>query len=407
MKVSELSEKQLAFLVAPPARINGLVGSVRSGKSFVTFLKWLDIVAHAPKGANLMIIAKNERSLRRNILDLIAEIVGPKNFRTNYGLGECYIYGRKVYITGANDARAEGKLRGITLYAALCDEITLFDEDFTNMLLSRLSDKGAMLIFSTNPDGPHHYIKTKFIDRQKELNMKVYTFTMEDNLTLDPEYVESLKREYVPGSVFYRRFILGEWSAATGAIFPFFTDEPNDGFVISNLPPRFTKYVISCDFGQTHPTAMLLLGLADKKWYVIKEHYVSAKTVPQFSKEFGQHILSACDPELIESADCDPGGGGLSLLEQLRVDYPELADRGVINHAIKKHVAAEIEKLSSALFNHELLLYRPGCKRLIGEIQGYVWNEKATLLGKDEPVKANDDGVDALRYAWNRIKRLY
>jgi hypothetical protein len=182
-----------------------------------------------------------------------------------------------------------------------------------------------------------------------------------------------------------------------------------DGYVVDKLPATFSRYVVSIDFGQQHPTTMLLGGYyaPEKRWYIIKEFYTKEKTVSQFSKEFGTEILSACDVGKLESVDVDAGGGGRSLIEQLRVDYPGLANNARINHAIKSDVAAELQRLSTALFKHEVVYYKPGCKRAIGEMMNYIWDEKAAKLGKDMPVKKDDDGCDATRYMYNRITRLY
>lgn len=51
---------------------------------------------------------------------------------------------------GANDARSESKIRGLTLQGGYCDELTLFPKDFFAMLLSRLRVPGAKLIATTN-----------------------------------------------------------------------------------------------------------------------------------------------------------------------------------------------------------------------------------------------------------------
>jgi PBSX family phage terminase large subunit len=409
MELADLSPKQADFLINSDARINLAYGSVRSGKTVISLIRWLDVVAHAPAGANLLMVAKTERTLRRNLLDLVAELINKKDFKVNIGMGECTIYGRRIYLVGANDARSENKIRGLTLYAAYLDEVTLYPEDFIQMLLSRLSSRDAILIATTNPDSPYHFVKTKFIDRVKELNLKLWHFTLEDNLTLDPQYVDNLKAEYVPGSVYYKRYILGEWAVAEGAVFPYFTDDPKDGFVTINPPQYFEKYVISIDFGQQHPTTMIVAGYDNmaKKWFVIKEFYTHNKPVAQFSQEFGKEILPFCKKDRIVAIDVDPGGGGLSLLEQLRLDYPDLSGQGLINHAIKTDVATELQKLSTAIFNHELIFSKMGCKRVIGELMNYIWDAKAAEQGKDMPLKKDDDGCDATRYLWNRITRLY
>lgn len=65
---------------------------------------------------------------------------------------EGVLFGRRVIFEGANDARSESKIRGMTLQGAYCDELTQFPEDFFAMLLSRLRVPGAKLIATTNPD---------------------------------------------------------------------------------------------------------------------------------------------------------------------------------------------------------------------------------------------------------------
>lgn len=39
------------------------------------------------------------------------------------------------------------------------------------------------------------------------------------------------------------------------------------------------------------------------------------------------------------------------------------------------------------------------CKRLIGEIQGYCWDPKASEKGYDTPIKRADHLLDSVRYA--------
>lgn len=96
----------------------------------------------------------------------------------------------------------------MTLQGAYIDELTLLAEDFFIMLLSRLSDKGARLFGTTNPDVPTHWLKENYLDRESELDLLSMKFTIDDNPFLDPEYVDNTKREYV--GAFYSRFILGD-----------------------------------------------------------------------------------------------------------------------------------------------------------------------------------------------------
>lgn len=200
-------------------RINLLEGSVRSGKTWISLVLWAFWVASMPKGNSYLMVAKTLTSLRRNCLDLLEELVGKSNFSYSISQKEGRLFGRKIYLEGVNDVRAESKIRGMTLQGAYCDEVTLFTEEFFSMLLSRLSQEGAKLFATTNPDNPAHWLKTNYMDRRKELNMLVMKFLIDDNPYLPLEYLQELKKEYT--GVFYNRLILGEWVIAEGLVYPF------------------------------------------------------------------------------------------------------------------------------------------------------------------------------------------
>src|SRR5690625_3980279 len=96
------SPRGLQSLEESTARINIWHGAVRSGKTINSIVRWLEYVKTAPPGALLM-VGKTERTLKRNILDPIEQMVGSKRFRYNRGTGEARLFGRVIYIAGAND----------------------------------------------------------------------------------------------------------------------------------------------------------------------------------------------------------------------------------------------------------------------------------------------------------------
>jgi hypothetical protein len=130
------------------------------------------------------------------------------------------------------------------------------------------------------------------------------------------------------------------------------------------------------------------------------------KTNVEYSKDFGEFIKWNGSPLYLEEVDIDPGGGGLSLITQLRADYPEMDARSIINHAIKVDVNAELQEMATALYTHRFR-YFAGCTRSITETANYRWNEKTKKTGKDEPLKEGDDGPSRDRYFINRINMDY
>ena len=182
--------KQLDSILDSTARINIWQGSVSSGKTISSLLRWIEFCQNGAKG-NLLMIGKTERTLKRNVIDVLSDILdGSGSFITRTGSGEIQIGNRTIYIVGANDERAEAKIRGLTLAGAYGDEVTLWSESFFNMLLSRLRVPNAQLFLTTNPDSPNHWLKKKFLDRETELDIQNFAFQLGDNHTLDPKYVE-------------------------------------------------------------------------------------------------------------------------------------------------------------------------------------------------------------------------
>ena len=245
------SEKARDSIRDSTARINLWHGSVRSGKTISSIVRWLTFIRSAPPGA-LVMIGKTERTLKRNILDPLGEMVGRKHYRLVSGSGEAWILGRRVLLVGANDERAEGKIRGMTAVGAYGDELTLWPESFFRMLLSRLSVRGASLFGTTNPDGPYHWLKVGFLDRAG-LDLRAFHFELGDNVALDPAYVAALKAEYGEGTLWYKRFIQGLWVAAEGAVYDFFNEAEH---VIGALPARAPDQIdLSIDYGTSNATS--------------------------------------------------------------------------------------------------------------------------------------------------------
>jgi PBSX family phage terminase large subunit len=384
VKLQKMSPAQKHSILTSNARLNLWSGSVRSGKTIASIIRWIWFVAHAPPG-NLLMVGKTERTLRRNILDVVMDLVGPQNFRITSGLGECMLYGRKIYLVGANDERSESKIRGVSLLAAYGDEITLWPESFFTMLLSRLSEEQAKFFGTTNPDNPSHWLKRGYIDRKEAIGLNLFTFTLDDNLTLPKDYVAALKIEYT--GLWYKRYILGLWAMAEGSVYPAYQD-----CVVSEVP-KCDQYILGVDFGATNPTVYLLLGKHDKTWYVLRESYL--QKIGWVNSQYAAELKPMIDGILPRYIDVDHEP---SFISELRNAYPGLD----IRYAIKD-VLPGIQNVAQLMFSGRLKI-SDKCPKLLEELAGYIWDSKAQERGEDAPVKTNDHACDALRYACMRIK---
>src|SRR5687767_3457815 len=171
-----LSPIHLRSVVESTARLNIWQGSVRSGKTVASLLRFLIAVAAAPSSGRVLLFGKTRESVNRNVFAVLTDpaLFGPlaRLVKYNPGAPTGTILGRVVDVLGANDAKAEPKVRGMTLCLAYGDELTTIPEAFFTQVLARLSVRGAQLFGTTNPDSPAHWLRKKYLLRVGELNLR-------------------------------------------------------------------------------------------------------------------------------------------------------------------------------------------------------------------------------------------
>ncbi|GAB3166931.1 PBSX family phage terminase large subunit [Myceligenerans halotolerans] len=393
------SPRQVWSIVRATARVNVWVGAIRSGKTIASLLAWLLYVRSAPTTGALVVVGRTRESVARNVFVPLQDraIFGRFAQFVSYtpGAPTGVILGRTVHVLGASDARAEMVLRGLTVAGAYVDESTLVAEAFWTQLLGRMSVPGARLFATTNPDGPAHWFKKQVVDRAAELGYRVFRFTLVDNIHLAAEYVAQISREYV--GLWYRRFILGEWVQAAGAVYEGW-DEARHVIRAAAIPEITRVLTLGADYGDVHATRGYLLGLGpdmrpghdgEHRLYVLDEWAPGSMTVGQHSADLRRWLAERDQwpPEWIAYDHAASTFG-----HQLWHD-------GYTN-VMKAHKAVLPGiRTVAALLAVDKLVVSDRCKHLIEKIPGYVWDEKATARGETAPVKADDDEADALRYA--------
>ena len=420
MQITPLVGKQRESVHLADQRINVWEGSVRSSKTISSLIRWLQFVRRSGPG-NLMMVGKTERTLKRNIIDPLTEMLGESRCKHVEGSGELILLGRRVYLAGANDERSQEKVRGLTLLGCYVDEISTVPYSMWSMLLSRLSAPGAKLFGTSNPDSPGHYLKRDFLDRARLhvthagetirsddpdcLDLARFSFHLADNPNLSPDYVGSISREYV--GLWHKRFIEGLWVAAEGAVFDMWDEERH---VLDILPPITRWLAVSVDYGTSNPFHALLLGLGvDGCLYVTSEfRYDSRKAHRQLTDaEYSERLRGWLQQAPIPASQLtgpvpqywivDPSAA--SFIAQLHRD-------GLSPAGANNSVLDGIRLVSTLLAAGKLKVHR-SCQALIAELPGYAWDDRAALAGEDRPVKIDDHGVDALRYGVYSTRALW
>ena len=412
MDLAPLTGKQREAVTLCTSRINIFEGSVRAGKTVSSLLAWLRFVRTGPPG-NLLMAGRIQDSLKRNCLDTLAEMLGPSRCIHNMGTRELHLLGRKIYLASANDDKAATKIAGLTLVGAYCDELSTWPASFFRMLGSRLSSPGARLYGTTNPDAPLHWLKTGYIDRARvhltqagdvlvsedaeALDLSRLSFTLADNPYLPPDYIAALETEYT--GLWRKRYVEGLWVAAEGAVFDMF----DAGRHVVDICPVITKWLCcAVDYGTSHPLDAVLLGLGtDRRLYVVAEFRWDSSlrhrqlTDAEYVIKLGDWLASIQFP-----------GSALHGVtpERMVIDPSALSFKVAMRQARYRvwdgdnDVGDGIRTVASLLATDRLKVHR-SCTDLIGELGSYAWDEGAASRGEDKPVKAQDDAVDALRYA--------
>jgi PBSX family phage terminase large subunit len=393
-----LSPKQMGFIANSTARINIAHGSVRSGKSIAATVAFFIAVNEAPDSGLVLIIGRSLQTIERNVLDpmMDPELFGSLSADVQHtrGATTATILGRTVHLIGASDARAEGRLRGLTACLALVDEATLLPEGFWNQLLGRLSVPGARLLASTNPDSPQHWLRRDFLRREDTLNLRSWHFTLKDNPSLTREYVDGLSAEYT--GLWRKRFLEGLWVAAEGAIFDMWDE---DVHVVDRVPiGRIRRWIaLGVDYGTTNPFHAVLIGISEERrlyaaaeWRYDSRHMRRQLTDVEYSERLRAWMSDVphIGPVRPQYVAVDPSAA--SFKTQLFRDKlrPHAADNAVLDG---------IRTMSSLLAGRQLFV-DASCTELISEIPGYSWDDRAQLLGDDKPIKVADHGIDGLRY---------
>lgn len=386
-------------------RLNIFEGSVRSGKTHISMIMWAFWVASSPKDKAYLMSGKTLTTLKRNVLEPLKNILGDC-FSYNVSKKEGELFGRRVYLEGAANAEAESKIRGMTLMGAYCDELTLFGEEFFVMLLSRLSEKGAKLFATTNPDSPAHWVKRDYLENPR-VDLLSIKFTLEDNVFLPKKYVESLKAEFC--GVFYDRFILGKWVAAEGRVYESFSSANviSSKEIESRLAEnRLITASIGVDYGGNgSASAFVLVGVdaGFKNLYVLSELYDkrnrSAESLISNFSEFTEREKKRFP--MLAAAYCDSA-------EQLLIKSFRQAVRtsGVeVKNALKKPINTRINMLNRLIAGGRFFVCAE-CPHVIEALNGAVWDERN--VHKDVRLDngtSNIDSLDALEYAFERFER--
>ena len=161
--------------------------------------------------------------------------------------------------------------------------------------------------------------------------------------------------------------------------------------------------VIACDYGTTNPCVFLdVYDDGTTLWVDNEWRWDSASD--EAKRTANPYLTDAqYGDAMADFQGGDPARQCMIIVDPSAKSFiTELRSRGYYVKEGDNNVLDGIRRTGSLFAMGKIKIHRR-CTGLIGELQSYAWDEKAGLIGKEEPVKARDHGPDALRYRVNDL----
>jgi len=377
----------------------GWLGAVRSGKSFVDVACTIPtrIRERAGKPGLTVIMGVSKGTIERNVLQPMREIYTSELVGTINNENMAYVFGEQVYCLGAEKMSQVAKILGSSIKYCYGDEIAKWNKEVFEVLKSRLDKDYSCFDGACNPESPNHWLK-EFID-DPELDAFIQKYRIFDNPFLPKAYVENLCKEYA-GTVYYDRYIEGEWALAEGLIYPMYKDA-----IVESVPDADpTDYCVSIDYGTMNAFAAILWAKYGNTWYGIREYYYSGrdtgtqKTDQEYADDLMNWISDIWEEKKKHPVYSTLGGMSVGKIETI-IDPSAASFIALLKKSEWSKVRAANNDVLDGIRDTAVALQMGRIKMLrlpnwTKEAGGYIWDDTID----ERPVKVDDHLMDSMRY---------
>ncbi len=272
-------------------------------------------------------------------------------------------------------------LEGMTLKWAWLDEAGQMKLDAWINIQGRLSILQGKLFITTTPY-TLNWLYTDFYEqfKNKTPEYRIIQFRSCDNPYFPKEEYERVKRT-MDARIFKRRYD-GLFEKMEGLVYDDFG--PQD--IIEPKVMPYKEVIAGIDWGYNHPSTIAVIGITnDNEYYLIDEYYKSGKT----TSEIIERCLYFKETYKIRFWYPDPAEP--DRLEEMR--RAGLHSRDVIKN--KNSVIKGIDAVRSLIRQNRFKVFNT-CKYALDEFSLYSYPSEDER--KEEPIKENDDMMDAIRY---------
>ena len=420
----QLSNKQKEFINEGNHRYNIKTGATRSGKTYLDILYTIPsrIRERAGKDGLNVILGVTTSTIERNVLTPLREIYGNNLIGSISSKNIAFLFGEKVYCLGAEKVNQVSKIRGSSIKYCYCDELAEYNEEVFELLKSRLDKPYSCLDATLNPEGNSHWLKKDFIDtiEQKGIDAYVQTYTIFDNPFLSKEFVENLCKEY-EGTVYYNRYILGQWCNAEGLIYKKFADNPrkyiwtkkkidkDTGAELDeyDLPKGYT--IIGIDYGGNKSgQAFVCTRISHDFKYIIvlgsEKHYgdIDPDDLLKLEIDFAKRMMYKYNTNIDYML---PDNEEVVLIRGLRNGTFENGIETVVRGCIKDEINNRID-CERTMIAYDILFYiEEECATFVDALSSALWDEDEIEDVRLDDLTTDIDTLDAFEYTFTRYMK--
>lgn len=402
----QLSSKQKQFIQNANHRFNIKVGATRSGKTYLDIIWTIPsrIRERSGKEGLYVILGVSKGTIERNILEPLRERFGSNLVGTiQSGTNTAKLFGEQVYCLGAEKVNQVSKIRGSSIKYCYCDELAEYNQEVWELLKSRLDKPYSCLDATLNPENQSHWLKKDFLDtiEEKQIDAYIQYYTLFDNNFLSQEFIDNLCKEYA-GTIFYNRYILGEWCNAEGIIYRQFVDNPNLFIRDDASNINFMIISIGIDYGATEgETEFKCTGITPyfRQVWSIDEMKLSGLHSPEQMYEKFAEFYNNIIQQYGKVTHCFADYGALGQVITFGMNK-YLQQHNIplqVQDCIKGRIVDRIE-LDCHLFGQQRRFILKKCKYLIEAYSQALWDDKHEDERLDDGTTPIDD-LDASEYS--------
>jgi len=389
-------------------RVIGAFAGKRGGKTEVGAIKFIKTVEEKPRWTPSpvdpylgVIVAPTADMLRRLSWKKFMAYAAPfvrRQWKSPL-IAEWHDGSEVIGVSGEKPERVEGVKAGV-IWA---DEVFQMKEQLFLEFMARTADtKGTILATGSlgvqfiNPKD--HWAYNYFVKNRPD-NFECYTWNSLDNPHFPKDELDTLKQTLDPVS--FRQMFTIDWDTTPkNAVY----SEFGESNLISNYiyNPKFETYV-AIDWGYAHEMAALFFQYdrARDRVYLFDEIIKSRMKIDELYRQIKSRHYRITDWICDIAGNQEREQTGISNMNYFKERY------GVHFKARRKAINYGIPIVRSYIRNSmnqvRFFVDEKRCPKTIDGVKRYRYNEKDGQIINENPIKEDDDAVDALRYFFVNI----